>query len=597
MEEKKLGPAKTLGFLGRLSPRVQPYNRALVAAMLLLMVATSVGLAFPLIVRELLDAAFLAGDVGLLNRIAVGLIGLFALQAVVNASQSYLTASVSERVVADLRREVFQHLVRQPPGFFDTRRVGDLTSRIASDTGLIQNVVRFGVPELVRQGLFLAGALVLVTITHPRLALVTLTAIPFAILIGWLFGRRVRRLSAGIQDRLAGAVSRAEQVFVQIQTVQAFTREPFEAARFAEEVNRTRDEGLKRAVARAGLTGAITFSAFTAIVLVLWEGGRLVLEGSLTPGTLVAFLLYAVTIAGAVTSLAGFWANLQEAAGAAKRIFELLDTEPDITDPEVPLDLPSKLEGRVSYQGVAFRYRKELPLVLEGIDLELAPGETVALVGTSGAGKSTLAALLPRFYDVDQGRILLDGVDITRLRLHDLRVAVGIVPQEPMLFAGSVRENLIYGNPGASEEEIVAAAKGAHAHEFISSFPDGYDQEIGERGVTLSAGQRQRMAIGRVMLERPRVLILDEASASLDAESEQLVQDALERLMEGRTTLVIAHRLSTVIRADRILVLDEGRIQAQGTHADLLERSPIYSRLYRRQFEDALASVDPPAPA
>jgi subfamily B ATP-binding cassette protein MsbA len=385
-------------------------------------------------------------------------------------------------------------------------------------------------------------------------------------------------------------------VFVQIQTVQAFTREPFEAARFAEEVNRTRDEGLKRAVARAGLTGAITFSAFTAIVLVLWEGGRLVLEGSLTPGTLVAFLLYAVTIAGAVTSLAGFWANLQEAAGAAKRIFELLDTEPDITDPEVPLDLPSKLEGRVSYQGVAFRYRKELPLVLEGIDLELAPGETVALVGTSGAGKSTLAALLPRFYDVDQGRILLDGVDITRLRLHDLRVAVGIVPQEPMLFAGSVRENLIYGNPGASEEEIVAAAKGAHAHEFISSFPDGYDQEIGERGVTLSAGQRQRMAIGRVMLERPRVLILDEASASLDAESEQLVQDALERLMEGRTTLVIAHRLSTVIRADRILVLDEGRIQAQGTHPDLLERSPIYSRLYRRQFEDALASVDPPAP-
>jgi subfamily B ATP-binding cassette protein MsbA len=594
MASEKAGAARTVGFLRRLGPRVRPYRWALAVAGVLLLIATSVGLAFPLVVRELLDAAFLAGDSSLLNRIALGLLALFAFQAAINFGQSYLTASTSERVVADLRKELFRSLVAQPPGFFEVRKVGEITSRIASDAGLIQGVLRFGVPELVRQGLFLVGALVLVTVTHPRLAFVTLTAIPVAALVGWLFGRRVRRLSTGIQDRLAGAVSRAEQVFTQIRTVQSFTREAYEADRFSGEVDATRDAGLDRAVARAALTGAVTFAAFGAIVVVLWEGGRLVLEGSLTPGTLVAFLLYAVTIAGAVTSLAGFWSNLQEAAGAAQRIFELLDTPSEIQDPPVPMPMAHPVQGRVRYEGVAFRYRPELPRVLEGVNLELAPGETVALVGSSGAGKSTLAALLPRFYDVEEGRVTVDGVDVREVLLADLRSTIGLVPQEPMLFAGTVRENLLYGNPDATPGELEDAARDAHALEFIREFPDGFDQEIGERGVTLSAGQRQRMAIARVMLERPRILILDEASASLDAESEQLVQDALERLMRGRTTLVIAHRLSTVIRADRILVLDEGRIQDQGTHAELLGRSPVYERLYRRQFEDALASVEVP---
>jgi len=599
MKQEKLNPKKTVGFLRRLGPRIRPYRAALVLAGILLVIASGIGLAFPLVVRELLDAAFLAGDREMLNRIAVGLLALFAFQAVINFGQSYLTASTSERVVADLRKEVFHHLVHQSPGYFEVRRVGELTSRIASDAGLIQGVLRFGIPELVRQGLFLVGALILVTVTNPRLAFVTLTAIPVAAGVGWLFGRRVRKLSSGIQDRLAGAVSRAEQVFTQIRTVQSFTREGYEAGLFATEVDATRDAGLERAVARAGLTGAVTFAAFGAIVMVLWEGGRLVLEGSLTPGTLVAFLLYAVTIAGAVTSLAGFWANLQEAAGAAQRIFEILDTESEIRDPEHPSRLPevagphrSPVGARVTYQGVAFRYRPELPRVLEGLSLEFTPGETVALVGSSGAGKSTVASLIPRFYDVEEGSVLVDGVDVRDLALSELRGIVGIVPQEPMLFAGSVSENLHYGNQAATADELEAAARAAHAHDFISGFPDGYEQEIGERGVTLSAGQRQRLAIARVMLERPRILILDEASASLDAESEQLVQDALERLMEGRTTLVIAHRLSTVIRADRILVLDEGQIRDEGTHADLLDRSEIYSRLYRRQFEDALASVE-----
>jgi subfamily B ATP-binding cassette protein MsbA len=548
--------------------------------------SVGIGLAFPLVVRELLDAAFLEQNSALLNRIAVGLLSLFAVLAVVNFFQSYLTASVSEKVVADLRRDIFGSLVYQPPGFFATRRVGELSSRLASDAGLIQGVLRFGVPEIIRQVTFLVGALVLVTITHPRLTLVTLTAIPFAALVGWFFGRRVRRLSTNIQDRLADAVARAEQVFTQIRTVQSFTREPYETEAYVGAVNRARDEGLRRAMARASLTGAVTFAAFGAIVMVLWEGGRLVLAGALSPGTLVAFLLYAVTISGAITSLAGFWANLQEAAGAARRIFEILDHPVSIESSAEPRPLQTPVHGVVRYEGVTFRYEPNSPRVLDGIDLVLDEGETVALVGSSGSGKSTLASLIPRFFDVEEGSVTFDGIDVRDLALEDLRSRIGIVPQEPMLFAGTVRENLVYGNLEASQAEIEEASTAAHAAEFIETLPDGYDQVVGERGVTLSAGQRQRIAIARVMLERPKLLILDEASSSLDAESEGLVQDALEHLMRGRTTLVIAHRLSTVIRSNRILVLDEGRIVSEGSHHDLLEHSQVYDRLYRRQTHE-----------
>ncbi|MEQ9397618.1 MAG: ABC transporter transmembrane domain-containing protein [Longimicrobiales bacterium] len=583
---------RSLGILRRLAPRVRRYRAQLAGAGVLILFSTIIGLAFPLIVRELLDAAFLAGDGTLLNRIALGLTGLFALQAVSNYGQSYLTASVSERVVADVRKELFGHLVRQPPGFYSTRRVGELSSRLASDASLLQQVLRFGIPELIRQGLFLAGALVLVTATNPRLTLVTLTAIPVAAGIGWLLGRRVRRLSTDIQDTLAGAVARGEQVFTQIRTVQAFTRERWEAERFDAEIDRTRDQGLRRGSARAALTGAVTFAAFGAVVLVLWQGGRLVLAGELSPGTLVAFLLYAVTISGAITSLAGFYGNLQEASGAARRIFELLDEPRGLDDPADPVALPAPLQGRVAFHDVCFRYGPDLPRVLDGVDLSLEPGETVALVGSSGAGKSTLASLVPRFFDVESGRVTVDGVDVRSVTLHELRSAIGIVPQEPMMFAGSVRENLLYGNALATESEIADATAAAHADIFIRELPDGLDQLVGERGVTLSAGQRQRLAIARVMLERPRILILDEASSALDSESEQLVQDALDHLMRGRTTLVIAHRLSTVIRSDRILVLDGGRIADQGSHAELLDRSDVYQRLYRRQFEDALATTD-----
>ncbi len=587
---------RQLSFLRRLAPRLRPHRGKLIASAVLIALTSAINLVFPLVVRSLLDTAFLAtGGNDTLDAIALGLLALFALQGLLNFGQSYLTASVSEHVIAGLRIDLFRALVWQSPAFFAARRVGELASRLASDIGVLQQVVRFGVPELLRQTLFLVGALALVTATNPRLTAVTLTAIPVAIFVGWFFGRRVRRVSTDIQDTLARAVARAEQVFTQIRTVQSFTREAWEADAFAHEIDVTRDQGLQRAVARAALIGAVTFAAFGAIVAVLWEGGRLVLAGQLTAGTLVAFLLYAVTIAGAITSLAGFWGNVQEGAGAARRIFDLMDHPNELPVPPTPRRLSLDGAGSIRFEGVSFRYGPDEPLVLDSIDLELRPGERVALVGSSGAGKTTLAALVSRFFDVSAGRVTIDGVDVRDVTTGDLRAQIGLVPQEPMLFAGTIRENLLYGHPDATDDEIIEAARRAHAHEFVSEFPQAYHQAVGERGVTLSGGQRQRLAIARVFLKRPRILILDEASSNLDAESEHLVQDALDTLMEGRTTLVIAHRLSTVIRADRIVVLDGGRIEDEGTHAELLDRSPVYTRLYRRQFEDALASVPEPS--
>jgi subfamily B ATP-binding cassette protein MsbA len=573
--------------LTRLRPRLRGHGGGLALTAVLIVVASAIGLVFPLVVRDILDAAFLAEDGQLLNRIALLLLGLFALQAVLNFGQSYLTSSISEKVVATLRNDVFRHLIRQPPGYFDRARVGDLASRLASDAGLLQGVIRFGVPELLRQSIFLVGALVLITITHPRLTLVTLIAIPPTLLAGWILGIRVRRISASIQDRLADAVARAEQAFTQITTVQSFARESWEIAQFEADMAATRDGGIRRGVVRAILVGVVTFTAFGAVALVVWEGGRLVLEGLLTPGTLVAFLVYWILIAGAVTSLAGFWGNVQEAAGAAGRIFHLLDEPIELEGPVAPVAVSECGQGRVVLEDVSFRYGPGLPLVLDGVNLILEPGERVALVGVSGAGKSTLASLISRFHDPEQGRVLLDGIDVRDLALEDLRQQVGLVPQEPMLFSGTIRSNLQYGRPDASNEEIMTAAREARAHDFIEALPEGYEARVGERGITLSAGQRQRMAIARVLLKSPAVLVLDEASSALDAESERMVQDALDRLMAGRTTLVIAHRFSTIVRADRILVLEGGKITASGTHAELLAISPGYARLVRQQFAEA----------
>lgn len=580
-----------------LLPRVRPHAGALAGAGLFLVLSSAIGLVFPLVVGYLLDAAFETGNGALLDRIALVLLGLFALQAVFNFAQTYLLSATGERVVAKLRTDLFAHLLSLPAAFFADRRTGELSSRLSADVTLLQNLVSHQVSEFSRQVLYLVGAVVLLTITHARLTATTLLVVPIVVWAAFFFGRRLRRASTGVQDQVAEATAVAEQAVSQIRTVQGFAQEPAERQRYDGRIAAAVRLALGRAVTRGVFFGAITFAAFGAVTVVLWQGGRLVLAGDLTAGTLVAFLLYAVTVAAAVGTLASLYSSYQEAAGAAERVFELLGTESDVKDPARPAPLPRPIRGEVRFERVAFQYGDgteppatvegdaKKPWSLQGIDLTLHPGETVALVGPSGAGKTSLAALIPRFWDPRDGRITLDGVDLRRLRLAELRGAVGAVPQETPLFSGTIRENIAYADPAASDEAVRTAARTANAEEFIRALPNGYATLVGERGIKLSGGQRQRIAIARALLKNPAVLILDEATSNLDAESEGLIEEALVTLLEGRTTLIIAHRLSTVRRADRVVVLDRGRIVEEGSHADLLEREDgLFARLHARQF-------------
>jgi ATP-binding cassette, subfamily B, bacterial MsbA len=496
-------------------------------------------------------------------------------------------SAASERVVAGLRKDLFARLVRLPPAFFAERRTGELTSRLAADVTQLQSFLSQQLSGCLRQTLLFAGGVVLLAVAHPQLTVAALAVGPLVAAVALLFGRRLNRASGAVQDRVADAAAVADEAFGQIRVVQSFVREAAEEARFAGRVDAALRAAMRRARVRGLFFGAITFATFAGCLAVLWQGGRLVLEGSLTAGALVSFLLYTVYVAGSVGALAGYFTGYQEAVGAATRVFELMAVEPAVADPPDPLPLPPRVRGEVRLERVSFRYGEGQPWALREVSLALAPGEVVALVGPSGAGKTTLASLIPRFFDPTEGRVALDGVDVRRLRLADLRGAIGVVPQEPLLFGGTVRDNIAYGREGAGDAEIEAAARAAHAHEFIERLPDGYRSAVGERGVTLSAGQRQRVAIARVLLKDPAVLILDEATSSLDADSERLVEEALGRLLTGRTTLIIAHRLSTVRRADRLVVLDRGRVVEEGTHEALLARGGLYERLYHLQFRDA----------
>ena len=570
--------------LARLLPRIRPHAGVLAIATICLVLAAAAGLAFPLIVRDLLDAAFVEGSSSRLDRIALLLLGLFAVQGALNFAQVYLLSSTSERIVSRIREDLFAHLIRLSPGFFTERRTGELTSRLSADISVLQTVLSHYVSELARQVLFLIGGVVLLTLTHPRLTVVTLVVAPIVVGIALLFGRALRRASTGVQDQIAEATALADESFSHIRTVQSFTREAEESRRYASQMGDVVMRAVRRARIRGLFYGALTFFGFAAVVAVLWQGGQLVLGGALTAGALVQFLLLAVSVAAAIGALASLFGSYQEAVGAARRVFELLDTRPTVTDPPAPVRLPLPVRGDVAVEHVSFRYAPELPEVLHDVSLRIRPGEVVALVGPSGAGKTTFASLLPRFWDVGTGRITLDGLDIQSLSLRDVRLAIGIVPQEPALFSGTVRENIAYGRPGATEPEIIAAARAAHATEFIERLPNGLDTRVGERGVKLSGGQRQRIAIARVFLKDPAVVVLDEATSSLDSESERLVEEAMEDLFRGRSTLIIAHRLSTVLRADRVVVIDRGRIIEEGRHTDLLAADGVYARLYRGQF-------------
>ncbi len=577
--------------LVRLLPRIQSHRGKLALASVCLIASAAISLAFPQMVRHLLDAAFQLRDRERLNQIALLLGGMFVVQAGLNFSQAYLLSATGERVIARLRQDLFDHLLTLPPGFFAERRTGELTSRLGADIGTLQSVVSHQISELSRQTLMLLGGVVLLTLTHPRLAATTLAVVPVVVGTALFFGRRLRRISTGVQDKVAEATAVAEEAFSQIRTVQSFVQEGWESGRYGARMAEVIRAALRRALVRGVFFGAITFATFGGIAVVLWQGGRLVLEGTLTAGTLVSFLLYTITVAGAVGTLAGLFSSYQEAVGAARRVFELLELVPAVADPPAPRPLLQALRGAVVLERVSFRYHADAPLALDDVSLSLAPGEIVALVGPSGAGKTTLANLLPRFWDVTAGRITLDGVDIRNLSLSELRGAIGIVPQEPALFSGTVAENIAYARPGAPAAAVEAAARAAHAHEFIERLPAGYGSVVGERGVKLSGGQRQRVAIARALLKDPAVLILDEATSSLDAESERLIEEALERLLKGRATLIIAHRLSTVRRADRLCALDHGRLVEEGTHETLLARGGLYARLYQRQFRDEEVAV------
>ena len=580
--------------LARLWPRVRPHRKALALATLTLLLSAAIGLAFPMVVGYLLDSAFVQRDRDTLDKVALGLVGLFLVQAVLNYAQTYLLSATGERAVAGLRQELFAKLLAMPPGFFADRRTGELTSRLTTDIGLLQGVLSHQIAEFSRQILALVGGVAILTWMQPQLTLTALGVVPIVVGTAMFFGRRLRRISTGVQDKVADATAVAEEAFSQIRTVQSFVQEPAERTRYGEKVARVVEAALARAQVRGVFFGAITFSTFGGIVIVLWQGGRLVLDGSLTAGTLVSFLLYTATIAAAVGALASFFSSYQESVGAAERVFELLEAPAQVADPADPIALPRPVRGRLDLEQVSFRYHDGLEALwaLHDVSFTLEPGEVVAIVGPSGGGKTTLVSLLPRFWDVTEGRIRLDGVDIRQLRLSDLRGAIGIVPQEPALFSGTVRENIAYARPEASAEQIERAARAAHAHEFVERLPKGYDTVVGERGIKLSGGQRQRIAIARAVLKDPAVLVLDEATSSLDTESERLVEDALEKLLVGRTTLIIAHRLSTVRRADRLLVLSHGRIIEQGTHAELLARGGLYARLYQRQFRDGDAELE-----
>ena len=577
--------------LRRLLPRLRPYRGRLTIAAICLLIAAGVGLAFPQIVRHLLDAAFTAHDRRLLDRIAIGLIALFALQGLMNFVQVYLLTSTTERVIATLREDVFANLVRLSPGFFSDRRTGELTSRLASDLTLLQTMLSTWVSEMARQLLFLVGGIVLLTLTHPSLTTTTLAVVPIVVGAAFLFGRRLRRASTGVQDRVAEAMATADEAFAQIRTVQSFTREAAETSRYAALLRGVVDAAVRRAFLRALFFGVVGFVAFAGVVAVLWEGGQLVLDGKLSAGALVSFLLYAIFVAAAVGSLASLFGSYQEAVGAASRVFELLETESTVREPERATPLARPVRGAVAFEHVGFRYATDLPEVLSDVSFRIAPGEIVALVGPSGAGKTTVASLMQRFWDVTRGRITLDSVDLRDLSFADLRGAIGMVPQEPALFSGTVQENIEFAAPAGAapvtSSAVVAAARAAHALEFVERLPEGFETRVGERGVKLSGGQRQRIAIARVFLKNPALVVLDEATSSLDNESERLVEEAMEELLRGRSTLIIAHRLSTVRRADRVIVLEHGRIVEEGPHDQLIARDGLYARLYRGQFREA----------
>ncbi len=581
--------AKRLGILTRLLVLLRPYRARFAVATVALLVASGIGLLYPQAIRMAVDEGVSAKSAGRLDQITAALVGVFLAQALFTWLRHYLMSWLGERVVADLRRQVFERLLALPLAWFQERRTGEITGRLAADVAVVESIVGTQLSMSLRDVVSLFGGIGLMFFSNWRLTLVMLMVVPPIVIGVLLFSKRIRTMSRGVQDSFAETSAHVQEVIGAIATVQSFTRETRETATYASGVERYFNDSIHLASWRGLFMATLTFAGSVGIAIVVWFGGHAVVDGTLTPGALVQFLLYTLTVAASLGSLAGLWNALQSAAGATERLFQIVDEVPGIADPASPAPLPAG--GAITFDRVSFAYPSRAnDTVLKDIDFAIREGELVAVVGRSGAGKSTLTALVQRFYDPTAGRVLVNGVDVKTVKLSELRGSIATVAQEPVLFSGTLLENIAYARPGATRDEVQAAAREAHAHDFIMQFPDGYTTRVGERGVKLSGGQRQRIAIARAILANPRILMLDEATSNLDAESESLVQHALGRLMKGRTTLVIAHRLSTVKEADRIIVFDAGRIVEQGSHDALIQARGVYHKLVEHQVVFASAA-------
>ncbi|MFZ6775569.1 ABC transporter transmembrane domain-containing protein [Undibacterium sp. Ji83W] len=589
----EISQRSSLQTLKGLLPFLTPYKMQFVLAGIALLVAASATLAIPYAFRQMIDLGFGAGDRSIkhVDLTFIALFGVACVLGIATAARFYMVSWLGERVTADIRNAVYSHVVTQSPEFFETTQTGEVLSRLTTDTTLIQTVVGTSISMALRNFLLFLGGLVMLFITSPKLSSIIIVMLAVVVLPIILFGRRVRTLSRDSQDRIADASAIAGEILNAMPTVQAFTHEHIEAQRFSGTVEGAFKTAMRRIRARSLLTVMAILLIFGAIVFVLWLGAHAVMQGRMSGGELGQFILYASIVAGAVGALSEVMGDAQRAAGATERLLELIEVKSPIQNPVQALSLPTRAEhdprgAALSLQGLEFHYpSRPNTAALLNLNLEIQPGETVAIVGSSGAGKTTLFQMLLRFYDPQQGRITLDGINIRELNLHELRGAIGVVPQDTVIFSANAMENIRYGRADASDAEVIAAAKMAAAHEFIERLPEGYQSFLGERGVRLSGGQKQRIAIARALLKNPPLLLLDEATSALDAESERLVQGALEVAMQGRTTLIIAHRLATVQRANRIIVMEHGRIVETGTHASLVEQGGVYAKLAALQFD------------
>jgi ATP-binding cassette subfamily B protein len=575
---------RRLSALSVLLPYLARYKSRSFSAVGALTVAALATLAMPLAIRRMIDVGFSSSDAAFVNRTFLALIALAGVLALASSARYYLVMTLGERIVADVRRNVFEHLLKLSPAFFDQARSGEIVSRLTADTTQIKAAVGASASIALRNLVLFVGATIMMVVTSPRLSGLILIVIPVIVLPIVAFGRSVRRRSRFAQDRLADASAFASEAVGGVRTVQAYTQEKRAVGRFSSLVEEAFGAARSATLSRALLTAFAIFIIFGSVVVVLWLGARDVLAGTMSAGTLGQFLLYSVFGAGALGELSQVWGEVSQAAGATERIAEILETKPRIGPPEIPLALPKPVRGEVAFDNVSFNYEGANLPALRGVTLSARRGERVAIVGPSGAGKSTLFALLMRYYDPTSGSVRIDGFDLRRLDPKGLRKRIGLVPQDPAIFALSAEENIAFGYSEASADEIRAAARAAYADDFLSALPEGYKTVIGERGVTLSGGERQRLAIARAILKSAPILLLDEATSALDAESEAAVQAALKTLMQGRTTLVIAHRLATIKSADRIVVMDQGRIVEEGTHQSLIARGGLYSRLAELQF-------------